>query len=173
MIWERRAEALVALGRENEAVEALETAIRHQRQALDADPRSVDYHEQLFRHHYYLVAVRCVLGQTNEAASSLEAVDPLWPASPGALFTYARDLARDWPKAPVAKGGGTKRPGTAARLYGALVVTTLERSVNAGFRDFSQLINDPAFEAFRARDDFQHLLMRTMDLAFPTDAFAR
>ncbi len=49
----------------------------------------------------------------------------------------------------------------------------LERSVQAGFRDFPQLTNDPAFAPFRARDDFQRLIMHTMGLAFPADLFAR
>jgi len=173
MIWEKRAEALVALGREHEAVEALEAAIRPQGKALEQDPRSDDYKEQLFNHYYHLVALRCIMGQTNEAASSLEAMEPLWPAKPGKLFSDAQELARGWSKATGAERGRTKRPGTATQFYGALVVTMLERSVKAGFRDFSRLINDPAFEAFRARDDFQRLLVRMMDLAFPIDALAR
>jgi hypothetical protein len=45
----------------------------------------------------------------------------------------------------------------------------LERSLKAGFRDFSRLIYEPAFEAFRARDDFQRLLLRMMDLVFPAN----
>jgi tetratricopeptide (TPR) repeat protein len=172
-MWEKRAEALVALGREHEAVEALEAAIRHQGKALEQDPRADDYKEELFNHSYHLAALRCIMGQANEAASSLEAMAPLWPAKPGKLFAAAWDVARGWSKATGAAGGRSRRPGTATQLYGALVVTMLERSVNAGFRDFSQLVNDPAFEAFRARDDFQRLLVRTMDLAFPIDALAR
>ena len=43
MIWEKRAEALVALGREDEAVEAIRAAICHQRKALEQDPRSDEY----------------------------------------------------------------------------------------------------------------------------------
>jgi tetratricopeptide (TPR) repeat protein len=171
--WQKRAEALVALGRDNEAVEALLAAIRHQSKALEQDPRSDDYREQLFNHHFHLAVLRCILGQTNEAASSLEAMEPLWPANAGNLFSDAQELARGWNKATGAKGGRTERTGTATQLYGALVVTMLERSVKAGFRDFSRLIDDPAFEAFRARDDFQRLLMRTMDLAFPIAPLAR
>ena len=49
----------------------------------------------------------------------------------------------------------------------------LERSVKAGFRDFPRLINDPAFEAFRERDDFQRLVVHVMDVAFPLDALGR
>jgi len=108
MIWERRAEALVALGREHEAVEALEAAIRHQGKALEQDPRSVDYKEQLFNHYYHLVALRFIVGQTNEAASSLEAIEPLWPAKPGKLFSDAQELARGWSKATGAAGRRTK-----------------------------------------------------------------
>ena len=68
MLWERRAEALVAvLGRPTEAIAALESACGHRREAVERDPRSIDYKAQLFRHHYYLVALHCVLGRTGEA----------------------------------------------------------------------------------------------------------
>ncbi|MGO9468982.1 MAG: protein kinase domain-containing protein [Isosphaeraceae bacterium] len=171
MIWEERAKALIALGRENEAVESLEAAIGHQRKALDQDPRSADYRKQLFNHHYHLAALRLILGQTNEAESSLEALKPLWYTNPGDLSYDAWDLARVWLKATGAEAGRAKPTAKAIQLYGALVVTMLERAVDAGFRNVSPLINDPAFDAFRARDDFQRLLMRMMDLAFPVNAF--
>jgi hypothetical protein len=76
MIWERRAKALFAMGREKEAVEAFRTAIGHQRKALEQDPRSAEYSDHLFNHHYHLVALRCFLGQTHEATASLEAMEP-------------------------------------------------------------------------------------------------
>ncbi len=173
MIWERQAGALVALGRENEAVDALRTAINHQRKALKQDPRSRECSEELFKHHYHLVALRCIMDQSNEVAASLEAMEPFWPADPEFLFSEAGELAHGWSKSTSAEGGRTKRPGAATQLYGSLVVTMLERSVKAGFRDVSRLINDSAFEPFRARDDFQRLLIRMMDLAFPIDALAR
>jgi len=173
MLWEERAEALVALGCEPEAVEALQVAIRHQGKALEQDPRSDDYKEELLNHAYHLTALRCIMGQTQEAVSSLEAMEPLLPAKPGKLFVDARNLALGWSKATSAAGGRTKRTRTATQLYGALVVKMLERSVQAGFRDFPQLINDPAFEPFRTRDVFQRLLVRMMGLASPSDVFAR
>jgi serine/threonine protein kinase len=173
MIWEKRADALVALGRENEAVEALRAAIGHQRKAIEQDPRSDVYREELLKDHYQLVALHCILGQTHEAAAALEVMQPLWPDNPGNLFSITQELAQGWSKATGDQGGRIERTGTATQLYGALVVTMLERSVKAGFRDFMELINDPAFEPFRTRDDFQRLLWRMMDLAFPVDPFAR
>ncbi len=173
MLWEKRAEALVALGRENEALDAIGVAIRHQVKALEQNPRSDDYKEELFNHSYQLAAIHCIMGQTQEAASSIDALEPLWTVKPWNLFADAQDLARGWSRHIVAAGGRTRRTGTATQLYGALVVTMLERAVQAGSRDFPQLINDPVFTPFRARDDFQRLLVHTMDLAFPIDAFAR
>ena len=173
MLWERRAEALVALGRPTEAIAALESACGHQREAVERDPRSIDYKAQLFRHHYYLVALHCVLGRTGEAQKSLEAAEPLWPTNPGSLFTYVRDLVHGWPKATLADGETTEAASAATELYATLVLTTLERSLTAGFRDFSLLINDPNFQFHRERADFQRLLVRMMDLAFPANPLVR
>ena len=83
MLWERRAEALVALGRPTEAIAADQVRMRASPEAVERDPRSIDYKAQLFRHHYYLVALHCVLGRTGEAQKSLEAAEPLWPTNPG------------------------------------------------------------------------------------------
>ncbi|MGP0063686.1 MAG: protein kinase domain-containing protein [Isosphaeraceae bacterium] len=171
MIWGKRAEALAALGREGEAVEALGVAIRHQGRAFEQDPASGDYRQQLFDHHCRLAALRLILGQVDEAVASLEAMQALWAANPGDLFEIAQDLARGWSRAIDARVSRTERTGKAAELYGALVVTILERSVDAGFRDVSRLMSDPAFEPFRTRDDFKRLLMHAMDLDFPSNPF--
>jgi tetratricopeptide (TPR) repeat protein len=169
MICQKRAEALVVLGREDEAVEVLRAAIDHQREALERDPRSDDYREQLLDHHYQLASVLSILGRTHEVAANLEAMQSLWPSDPRKLFSNAGKLARGWSKAMGANGGRAERTGKATQLYGGLVMTLLEHSVNAGFRDFSRLISAPDFDAFRARDDFQRLLLRMMDLAFPAN----
>ena len=137
MIWEQRAAALVALGRENEAVGALRTAIDHQCKALKKYPRSREYTEELFKHRYHLVALHCLMGQTAEVAASLEAMVPSWPADGEFIFSEANELAHGWPKATNAEGERTALTGTATQRYGALVVTMLERSVNAGFRNFA------------------------------------
>ena len=65
--------------------------------------------------------------------------------------------------------GQPERSVTSAQLSGALVVSILERSVKAGLRNVSPLIRDPAFEPFRGRDDFQRLVLRMMDQAFPAN----
>ena len=65
------------------------------------------------------------------------------------IIRRSHPLAHSWSKAASAEGERSKRPATATQLFGSLVVTMLERSVKAGFRDFSRLIKDPAFEAFR------------------------
>jgi tetratricopeptide (TPR) repeat protein len=54
--WQKRAEALVALGDEKEAVEALRAAIREQGKAFEPGHRSDDFAALLFEHHYHLVA---------------------------------------------------------------------------------------------------------------------
>jgi tetratricopeptide (TPR) repeat protein/tRNA A-37 threonylcarbamoyl transferase component Bud32 len=171
--WQKRAEALVALGDEKEAVEALRAAIREQGKAFEPGHRSDDFAALLFEHHYHLVAVHCLRGQAQDAAASLEAMEPLWSDDPAILFSQVRETARGWYDASGREAGRTRRTGTATQLYGALLVTMLERSREAGFRDFSRLIHDPAFEPFRAREDFQRLLLRMMDLAFPIEALSR
>jgi eukaryotic-like serine/threonine-protein kinase len=171
LILEKRAEALAAMGRVDEAVEALRAAVRHQGRALEQDPASGDYRQQLFDHHCRLAALRLILGQVDEAVASLGAMQPLWAANPGDLFENAQDLARSWSRASDARVSRTERTGKAAELYGGLVVTILERSVDAGFRDVSRLMSDPAFEPFRTRDDFERLLTHAMDLGFPSNPF--
>jgi tetratricopeptide (TPR) repeat protein len=169
--WEKRAEVLIALKREDEAVGAYQAAIPHQRTALDHSPQSAEYRDRLFAHYYDLAALQLSLDRAGEAEKTLRALEPFWGNDPGDLLEHALRLARAWPKSALSQGQAAGSSATAAEKYGELVVMTIERSLRAGLRDFGRLIHDPALLPFRSRADFQALLLPMMDEAFPPDPF--
>jgi serine/threonine-protein kinase len=171
--WEKRAEAFLDLKRDDAAIEAYQSAIAHQRRALEQSPQSDAYRGQLLDDYLRLMALQFTLGRTTEAAASIVAMDPLWRDDPDELFSAARQLALGIPRAVQSSGQSPRISSIATESCVALVMTTMERSVRAGFRDFARLTTDPAFQVMRSRDDFQRLLGRMMDLAFPLNPFER
>ena len=54
-----------------------------------------------------------------------------------------------------------------------LAVKTLSEAIDAGFRNITSLVGEPAFQQLRSRTDFQQSVIRMMDLTFPADPFCR
>jgi tetratricopeptide (TPR) repeat protein len=171
LICEKRAEALVVLGQEREAADAYQAALKSQRKALDQSPQSAEYRDRLFGLYLNLTKRQLLLGHADQAVASIEAMRPLWPRQPESLFGNACKLARGFPKVVSAQVESGQRSEVSVQTYAALIVAFVDRSVAAGFRDFTRLINEPAFAPLRSREDFQAVLFRLLDLTFPENPF--
>jgi tetratricopeptide (TPR) repeat protein len=156
--------ALAALGRHPEAVDALRTAIGHQRRALKRAPESRQFRHFLANHLWNLARSMRALGRPAEAAAAARECLEFHSGNPVGLYNTACELSLCVPLT----GGDDAKARAARDRYAAWAIDGLKRAIAAGFRDVSHIQADRDLDPLRSRQDFQLLMM---DLAFPVDPF--
>ena len=99
-----------------------------------------------------------------------------WPPSwadgglPSDLYSMARARAQIGALVAKVSPASTRRPAEPRSDHLEAAMTLLRRAISEGYRDLSDIRQDGALDPLRSRPDFQSLIL---DLAFPTDPFAR
>jgi tetratricopeptide (TPR) repeat protein len=90
------------------------------------------------------------------------------PQPPSAQFflDFARDHARTAANKRIPLLG-------MRRMHATLAMLALLRAFERGWRNATEMANEPAFDSLRSRTDFNEMLLSLMDDAFPADPFVR
>jgi WD40 repeat protein/serine/threonine protein kinase/tetratricopeptide (TPR) repeat protein len=143
----------------DKAIGVLNRAITVRRAAFERTPGLLEAREALGTSYRELADVQRALGKPAEAAATLLEIRKLWPGHAVRLHEIARALASCVPL----KGPDEKNPGAADQAMAAL-----QEAVRAGLGNSPEVMNDPAFEPLRTRDDFKALVKHVdTDNAFP------
>jgi len=159
------------LGRTAEAIHSYEQARDVIRKLVSDHPQVVRYRMALDIGDTGLAGLYRKVGRYTEALALLDEAQKLLEALPKEWPTYHYHVACCLAlRIPPATTGRTPREVEEGRRYGDRAMIALERSVAGGFKTFEIFWSDPNLGPLRDREDFQALLM---DLAFPTEPFAR
>jgi tetratricopeptide (TPR) repeat protein len=148
----RLGQVQLAARRSAEAVATLDEAIQHHSAAVAHSPRIEEYRRLLAQDYFVLAGAQCTLGRAAQATAAERAGLDLAPNDPEWLLETAGEVARCGPQSA------------------GEAIVILRRAIAAGSRDASRFTSDPALSRLRSRDDFGLMMM---DLAFPSDPFAR
>jgi serine/threonine-protein kinase len=154
------AELALAEGKPGGARELLESAIGHQRQALQAVPTHPDYHQRLVGHSALLVEVLLRQKQYPKAVQVAEEIAAIVPAKAGDSVSSARALLHCGRAAEqdLALPEGQRRQ--QAQDCAERAMKRLEEAVARGLRDAAALNPDKDWAPLQARDDFQRLVKK-------------
>jgi tetratricopeptide (TPR) repeat protein len=163
--------ALATSGATVEALAALERALADSRKLFNARPMDLPRAPGLAKalRHRAIVLQKC--GRAAEAVAALRESILLLRGSAQAEFLSLYDIACAQALLSVtAIEPGSGLTADDGRAYADEAVATLRRCFAAGFRSVAWMLADPDLLPLRSRHDFYLL---ALDMAFPTDPFAR
>jgi tetratricopeptide (TPR) repeat protein len=167
----RIGEVSYATGRLPDAIAAFTRSASLHERLVNAQPTMTEFQIGLAGSVAGLGRAQRLARRPAEAVASLRRAVALRDRLPAALVEARYELARDHAllaDLATIHGSGLSRDEGLAEA--AKAMTALRQAVTAGFHDLSRLAGDAALDPLHARPDFQLLLL---ELAFPTDAFAR
>jgi hypothetical protein len=135
------------------------------RERLYADqPLNVEYRADLARSYYHLARIHVLSGAAAEARESIRKAEELYtgipPKGPEDIYfqacvkaLHARLVGAGKPERDLTPAERAERQKDADEAMGLL-----KRAVAAGYRNPSQLKNDPPLASLRSQPDFQELL---------------
>jgi tetratricopeptide (TPR) repeat protein len=153
------AEAMAGRGEFKSALEQLERAKPRIDLALKANPDRADYHPMIRSNRRLAAQYRARLGEAAAALELAESIARLGLDAAADHFASARALAAC---APSPRRDDPQH-------FADRAMRALRQAIAAGFRDTRALREKQDLDPLRNRADFELL---TMDLEFPTDAFA-
>jgi WD40 repeat protein/tRNA A-37 threonylcarbamoyl transferase component Bud32 len=141
-----------------EARQLIEEAICHQRLALERLPHDLSCRRFLANHYRNLSDI--LLRSGDHAGSAVAALElpKLFPLTPEVEFDVGRFLARCVPLVENDSSLSAEQRSKLAQGYGDQAVHHLSEAIRKGFRARASLMNDPALNPLRSREDFQKLL---------------
>jgi tetratricopeptide (TPR) repeat protein len=159
--------AVEAQGRHDEAVDLYQSAVRHQRQALDAGPESANARRFLRNHYMNLANLHRRLGRVPESAAALRDCRQLQRDHAGDLFAAAEGYALLVPQVGRGKANLTAEEQAQRQQLADEAVDTLRQAVRNGFRNAGALADSPSLAPLRDRADFQELVEELKKSAGP------
>jgi serine/threonine protein kinase len=157
-------EILARADHREDAIDSFRQAADHERSALATAPSAERAHDMLSETLMNLgEAYRADHRATDAAAAALER-RTLWPNDPTRLYNVACELAGCLPLLD------NPAQHKEQSIYSDAAMEILDQAIARGFRDQSELRNDPNLEPLRSRSDFRLL---EFDAGFPAKPFAR
>jgi eukaryotic-like serine/threonine-protein kinase len=163
-----------AMGKPSEASSCFDKAIAIRRKMIAADPSTPSYRSDLattFRHRGLAMQKS---GRPADAArdfrQSIAVFQSLTKPTPGDFYDLACVQSLISGIAAKAGSGLTSDEGRAAAEQ---AITTLHRAFDAGWNNPAWMRNDHDLDPIRSRPDFQLLMMKMMDRAFPAEPFSK
>lgn len=135
-------------------------AIQHDLAVLRIDPAHPAYREACRTHRGLLTEVLGSLGEHDAAAEIADELARLAYEPAADSFTAARIIARcgELARTDSRLTEGERRE--VAKSYDDRAVAHLKEAINRGFRDGDLLLNEPAFNRLRSRNDFKAIAQR-------------
>ncbi len=159
------------LGRTDKAIRSYEQARDVIRRLVREHPDVVRYRQALDIGDTGLAGLYRKVGRWHEALELLDEAQKTLESLPREWPTYHYHMACCLAlRIPPETATPTARQVEDSRRFGDQAMLALARSVAGAFKTFETFRSDPNLGPLRDRKDFQDLLM---DLAFPTDPFAR
>jgi tetratricopeptide (TPR) repeat protein len=140
------------------AVQAVETAIEHQKKAVAAAPEVVRYRDRLCGDHEVLGLYRMDAERFTEAREHFEQMRRLCPDDPRWLFRAASSLALCVHKIDLLGESATADQRILSDELAEVAVQWIRDAVDAGFRDVSAIETSPRLIAIRDRADYLQLI---------------
>jgi tetratricopeptide (TPR) repeat protein len=150
--------ALLRQGRNEQALEAFQSAVEHQRIAFDKMPEQARFRQLLSKHLHNLAFLQRKLNRPAAAAAATRERQKLWPDDPVELRWVAGAFAHCIPLVGRGKTDLSEEEQSERRGYGDEAVAALRQAVARGYKDSRHLEKAPDLEPLRARADFQQLL---------------
>jgi hypothetical protein len=142
----------------NEAQGFLEEAIRHQKAAWDADPKSATYPQRLADHHRYRIGI--FLQQQAHADAARAAAEMVETLPEDATVSYR--AAQCFGYCILLAQNDSQLSVEARRAmiqeYTQQAIRRVRESVTRGLRDGKSLEKDEAFQAIRSSEEFSKLV---------------
>jgi serine/threonine-protein kinase len=158
-----RARCYLQLGRRGDAAadnaraaELLTKTVSEQRRAVENAPTDLEPRERLSETYRQLALVQRRLGRTGEAATTLRALQELWPEDPSRLAQIAEQLAELWAPVGKDKTGSPAGDRTRSRLADQ-AAHVLRQALAVGLDNPERIFKEPQWDFLRDRADFRAL----------------